>query len=73
MTTYRQYNIHGFGDGYEVNSGSWLNHFANTSIWDCRVDLYCGGALKDAGEQITFEAGALFNSDQAIENDQLRI
>ena len=70
MTTYRQYNIHGFGDGYKVNSGSWLNHFANTSIWDCRVDLYCGGALKDAGEQITFEAGALFNSDQAIENDQ---
>ena len=70
MTTYRQYNIHGFGDGYKVNSGSWLNHFANTSIWDCRVDLYCGGGLKDAGEQITFEAGVLFNSDQGIQNDQ---
>ena len=69
MTTYRQYNIHGFGYGYEVSSGSWLNHFANTSIWDCRIDLYCGGGLKDAGEQITFEAGVLFNSDQAIEND----
>ncbi len=69
MTTYRQYNIHGFGHGYEVRSGSWLNHFANTSIWNCRTDLYCGGTLKDAGEQISFEAGTLFNSDHGIEND----
>jgi hypothetical protein len=68
-TTYRQYNIHGFGHGYEVHGGSWLNHFMNTSIWDCHTDLYCGSALKDAGEQISFEAGALFNSDQGIEND----
>jgi hypothetical protein len=68
-TTYRQYNIHGFGHGYEVHSGSWLNHFMNTSIWDCRTDLYCGSSLKDAGEQISFEAGTLFNSDQGIEND----
>lgn len=68
-TTYRQYNIHGFGHGYEVHSGSWLNHFENTSIWDCRTDLYCGSSLKDAGEQISFEAGTLFNSDQGVEND----
>jgi hypothetical protein len=68
-TTYRQFNIHGFGHGYEVHSGSWLNHFANSSISDCTVDLYCGGGLKDAGEQISFEGGALFNSGQAIEND----
>jgi hypothetical protein len=61
-TTYRQYNIHGFGHGYEVHSGSWLNHFANASISDCGVDLYCGSGLKDAGEQISFEGGTLFNS-----------
>jgi hypothetical protein len=70
MTTFRQYNLHGFGHGYEVRSGSWLNHFVNTSIWDCHIDLYCGGGLKDAGEQISFEAGVLFNSDEAIENNQ---
>jgi len=69
MTTFRQYNVHGFGHGYEVHSGSWLNHFVNTLIWDCHVDVYCGGDLKDAGEQISFEAGVLFNSDQAVEND----
>jgi hypothetical protein len=68
-TTYRQYNIHGFGHGYEVRSGSWLNHFVNVSISDCGVDLYCGSALKDAGEQISFEGGALFNSGRGIEND----
>lgn len=68
-TTYRQYNIHGFGHGYEVLSGSWTNHFANVSISDCAVDLYCGSGLTDAGEQITFEGGTLFNSGQAIEND----
>ncbi len=68
-TTYRQLNIHGFGHGYEVHSGSWLNHFANSSISDCAVDLYCGRGLKDAGEQISFESGTLFNSDTAIEND----
>lgn len=68
-TTYRQYNIHGFGHGYEVRSGSWLNHFVNVSISDCAVDLYCGSGLKDAGEEISFEGGALFNSGQGIEND----
>ncbi|HKV55324.1 MAG TPA: hypothetical protein VJN94_11870, partial [Candidatus Binataceae bacterium] len=68
-TTYRQYNIHGFTHGYEVRSGSWLNHFLGTSIWDCKVDLYCGRPLKDAGEQISFEAGVLFNSNQGIQND----
>jgi hypothetical protein len=68
-TTYRQYNIVGFGHGYEVRSGSWLNHFVNTSISACGVDLYCGGGLKDAGEQISFEGGTLFNSTQGIEND----
>jgi len=68
-TTYRQFNIHGFGHGYEVHSGSWLNHFANSAISDCAVDLYCGSGLKDAGEQISFEAGSLFNSDNGIEND----
>jgi hypothetical protein len=68
-TTYRQYNIHGFGRGYEVHSGSWLNHFANTSISDCGIDLYCGGGLKDAGEQISFEGGSLFNSAVGIAND----
>jgi hypothetical protein len=68
-TTFSQYNIHGFGHGYEVHSGSWTNHFENTSIWDCGVDLYCGKGLRDAGEQITFQAGALFNSGQAIQND----
>lgn len=67
-TTYRQYNIHGFGHGYEVRSGSWLNHFVNTSIWDSHVDLYCGSGLKNAGENISFDAGVLFNSDRAIEN-----
>jgi hypothetical protein len=68
-TTFRQYNIVGFGHGYEVHNGSWLNHFVNTSISDCDVGLYCGSGLKDAGEQISFEAGALFNSAHAIEND----
>lgn len=68
-TTYRQYNIHGFGHGYEVHSGSWLNHFENVSISDCGVDLYCGNGLKDAGEQISFEAGSLFNSGAGIENN----
>ncbi|MGA8566804.1 MAG: hypothetical protein WB580_03325, partial [Candidatus Binataceae bacterium] len=68
-TVYSQYDIHGFGHGYEVHSGSWNNHFINVAIWDCQVDLYCGGALKDAGEQIIFEAGGLFNSGQGIEND----
>ena len=68
-TTYRQFNIHGFGHGYEVHSGSWLNHFENTAISDCAVDLYCSNGLKDAGEQISFEAGSLFNSGAAIEND----
>jgi hypothetical protein len=67
--TFRQFNITGFGHGYEVRSGSWLNHFVNTSISDCDVDLYCGTGLKDAGEQISFEAGALFNSTHAVEND----
>jgi hypothetical protein len=67
-TIYRQFNIHGFGHGYEVHSGSWLNHFENTAISDCGVDLYCGNGLKDAGEQISFEAGTLFNSGTAIEN-----
>ncbi len=68
-TTYRQFNIHGFGHGYEVHSGSWENHFVNATISDCGVDLYCGSGLKDAGEQITFEGGSLFNSGQGIEND----
>jgi hypothetical protein len=68
-TTYRQFSIHGFGHGYEVHSGSWLNHFENTAISDCAVDLYCGNGLKDAGEQISFEAGSLFNSGAAIENN----
>lgn len=68
-TTYRQYNISSFGRGYEVRSGSWLNHFANASISDCGVDLYCGSGLKDAGEQISFEGGSLFNSAVAVEND----
>ena len=68
-TTYRQYNIHGFGHGYEVHSGSWNNHFENVSISDCAVDLYCGNGLKDAGEQISFEGGTLFNSGDGIEND----
>lgn len=68
-TTFRQYNIHGFGHGYEVRSGSWVNHFVNVSIADCGVDLYCGSGLKDAGEQISFDGGVLANSDQGIEND----
>jgi hypothetical protein len=68
-TTYRQFNIHGFGHGYEVHSGSWLNHFVNSAISDCAVDLYCGTGLKDAGEQISFEGGTLFNSNTGIEND----
>jgi hypothetical protein len=67
-TTYRQFNIHGFGHGYEVHNGSWLNHFANSAISDCAVDLYCGRGTKDAGEQISFEAGSLFNSGSAIDN-----
>jgi hypothetical protein len=66
--TFRQFNIHGFGNGYAVHSGSWLNHFENSAISDCAVDLYCGNGLKDAGEQISFEAGTLFNSGTAIEN-----
>jgi hypothetical protein len=68
-TTYRQFNIVGFGHGYEVHSGSWLNHFVNTSISECGVGLYCGSGLKDAGEQISFEAGTVFNSNQGIQND----
>lgn len=67
--TLRQFNIVGFGRGYEVRSGSWLNHLVNTSISQCGVDLYCGGGLKDAGEQISFQAGTLFNSTHGIEND----
>lgn len=67
-TIYRQFNIHGFGHGYEVHSGSWLNHFENTAISDSGVDLYCGNGLTNAGEQISFEAGTLFNSGTAIEN-----
>lgn len=67
-TTFRQYNITGFGHGYEVRSGSWLNHFVNTSISDCHADLYCDSGLKDAGEQISFDAGTLFNSDRGVEN-----
>jgi hypothetical protein len=67
-TTYRRFNIHGFGHGYEVKSGSWLNHFDNSSISDCAVDLYCGRGTKDAGEQISFEGGVLFNSDLGIQN-----
>lgn len=66
---FRQFNIVGFGHGYEVRSGSWLNHFVNTSISGCGVDLYCGSGLKDAGEQITFEGGTLFNSNNAVENN----
>jgi hypothetical protein len=50
-------------------NGSCLNRFAIISIWDCHTALYGGVVLKDAGEQISFEAGVLFNSDQAIEND----
>jgi hypothetical protein len=68
-TVYSQLNIHGFGHGYEVHSGSWLNHFENSSISYCGVALYCGHGLKDAGEQISFEAGSLFNSNRAVEND----
>lgn len=67
--TFRQLNIVGFGHGYEVRSGSWLNHFVNTSISQCNVGLYCGSGLKDAGEQISFEAGVVFNSNHAVEND----
>jgi hypothetical protein len=72
-TTYRQFNIHGFGHGYEVRSGSWLNHFVNAAISDCAVDLYCGNGLKDAGEQISFEGGSLFNSGRAIENNSCEL
>jgi hypothetical protein len=68
-TILRRYNIHGFGHGYEVRSGSWLNHLENTVISDCGIDLYCGGGLKEAGEQVTFQGGALFNSGQGIHND----
>jgi hypothetical protein len=67
--TLRQFNIVGFGHGYEVRSGSWLNHLVNTSISECGVDLYCGHGLKDAGEQISFDAGTLFNSAHGVEND----
>jgi hypothetical protein len=68
-TVYSQLNIHGFGHGYEVHSGSWLNHFENSSISYSGVALFCGKGLKDAGEQISFEAGALFNNGAAVKNN----
>jgi hypothetical protein len=68
-TSFRQYNIHGFGHAYEVRSGSWVNHFTNVSISDSDIDLYCGKGLNNAGEQISFEGGTLYNSGQGIEND----
>jgi hypothetical protein len=67
-TVYSQLNIHGFGRGYEVRSGSWLNHFENSAISYSGVALYCGHGLKDAGEQISFDAGSLFNNGAAVEN-----
>lgn len=67
--TFHQYNISGFGHCYQVESGSWLNHFVNTAMSNCHVALYCGVGLNDAGEQISFEGGSVFNSDQGVVND----
>jgi hypothetical protein len=68
-TSYRQFNVHGFGHGYEIHNGGWLNHFVNTSISDCAIDIYCASGLKDAGELISFQGGVLFNSGEGVEND----
>lgn len=55
-TSYRQFNVNGFGHGFEVRSGSWLNHFTNSSISDCAVDLYCGWVRKTRASKSVLKA-----------------
>jgi len=68
QAVFQRPNIHGFGVGVQLGDYAFVDSFTEPSIWNARIGIYCPPGQKDAGENITIEQGAIFNSGIAIDN-----
>ncbi|HTT76698.1 MAG TPA: hypothetical protein VMF50_12060 [Candidatus Binataceae bacterium] len=55
-------DINGFGVGIQLGNYAYVDQIDHPSIWNTGAGIDCPAGLKDAGENITVNQGAIFNS-----------
>jgi hypothetical protein len=68
QAVFQRFNVHGFGVGIQLGDYAFIDSFTHPSIWNVGIGIYCPPGQVDAGENITVEQGAIFNSDVGIDN-----
>jgi hypothetical protein len=61
-------DINGFGLGIQFGNFAYVDHVEHPVIWNTGVGIDCPAGLKDAGENITINQGAIFNSGIGVRN-----
>jgi hypothetical protein len=61
-------DINGFGIGIQFGNFAYVDHIEHPAIWNNGVGIDCPAGLKDAGENITINQGAIFNSGIGVRN-----
>ena len=62
-------NVVNFGTGIEFGNFAFNDVISGTAIWNVNTGLSCPSGLKDAGEQLSFINGRIFNSGTGLSND----
>jgi hypothetical protein len=68
QAVFQRSNVHGFGVGIQLGDYAFIDSFTHPSIWNVGIGIYCPPRQVDAGENITVQQGAIFNSDVGINN-----
>ena len=55
-------DINGFGVGIQFGNNAYVDQIDHPALWNNGVGIDCPAGLKDAGENITINQGAIFNS-----------
>jgi hypothetical protein len=68
QAVFQRINVHGFGTGIQLGDYAFVDSFTHPNIWNVSTGIYCPPGQVDAGENITIEQGAIFNSNVGINN-----
>jgi len=68
QAVFQRPNVQGFGVGIQLGDYAFVDSLANPSIWNVATGIYCPPGRIDAGENITINQGAIYNSGVGINN-----